>query len=146
LAGLGGGRYHFAADPGSIPSIFTEETSLATRAYLVEHPFTPRRAQTTSSILSGIDATPQLLGYVATTAKDVAETALVSDLGDLPGSIRQYGLGRSARSPPMRPALGRGLVGLGAVPDFWSQVLNSVIQKTIFSRGALDLRVGAPKR
>lgn len=98
LAQAGGGRYHFAADPASIPEIFTEETTLATRAYIVEETFFPERVGI-SPILEGISAVPQLLGYVGTSPKEAAQTILVSQLAD--GSRDpilaswQYGLGKS---------------------------------------------------
>ncbi|MBI3762705.1 MAG: VWA domain-containing protein, partial [Chloroflexi bacterium] len=60
LATVGDGRYHFAADPASVPSIFTEETTLATRAYIIEEDFFPEKVSF-SPILSGIDAVPKLL-------------------------------------------------------------------------------------
>jgi len=98
LAQAGGGRYHFAADPASIPEIFTEETTLATRAYIIEETFFPERVGI-SPILEGISAVPQLLGYVGTSPKEAAQTILVSQLAD--GSRDpilaswQYGLGKS---------------------------------------------------
>jgi hypothetical protein len=94
LAELGGGRYHFASDPAAVPTIFTEETTLATRAYIEEHEFTP--VQTSGSpILAGITGTPPLLGYVAAAPKDFAQQILVTDLGDPLLSAWQYGLGRA---------------------------------------------------
>ncbi len=98
LAQAGGGRYHFAADPSTIPEIFTEETTLATRAYIIEETFFPEQVAP-SPILQGIESVPQLYGYVGTTAKDAAQTILVSQLAD--GSRDpilaswQYGLGRA---------------------------------------------------
>jgi len=93
LAELGGGRYHFAENPASIPSIFTEETSLATRAYLVEEPFFPR-LKTDSPILNGIDALPQLYGYVGASPKDSAQTILVTHQDDPLLASWRYGLGK----------------------------------------------------
>ena len=77
LAQIGNGRYHFAADPASVPSIFTEETTLATRAYIIEETFFPEQVNF-SPILSGIESTPQLLGYIGTTTKEAAQTILIS--------------------------------------------------------------------
>ena len=94
LAELGGGRYHFAADPGSIPRIFTEETALVSRAYIVEEPFVP--AQSASSpILAGLTGFPSLYGYVAAAPKDVAQTILLTHQGDPLLAAWQFGLGRA---------------------------------------------------
>lgn len=93
LARIGGGRYHFAADPASIPSIFTEETTLATRAYLVEEPFIPQVASA-SPILNGIQSLPTLYGYVGTSAKTRAQTILLTQKGDPLLAAWQYGLGQ----------------------------------------------------
>ena len=93
IAELGGGRYHFAADPGAIPSIFTEETLLATRSYIIEEEFFPK-VQRASPILEGIDSTPPLYGYVGTSPKDSALTILVTHKDDPLLAAWQYGLGK----------------------------------------------------
>ncbi|MBM4422532.1 MAG: VWA domain-containing protein [Chloroflexi bacterium] len=98
LAQVGGGRYHFAENPTSIPEIFTEETTLATRAYIIEESFFPEQIAP-SPIMQGIEAVPQLHGYVGTTAKSAAQTILVSQLADGAAdpilASWQYGLGRA---------------------------------------------------
>ncbi len=95
LADVGGGRYHFVADPQSIPSIFTEETTLATQSYLVDERFTPLLGNA-SPILSGITSLPPLNGYITTSPKDAATTALLTHYGDPLLAHWQYGLGRAA--------------------------------------------------
>jgi len=98
LAQSGNGRYHLAVDPSTIPEIFTEETTLASRAYIIEEPFYPQQVAP-SPIMQGITAVPQLYGYVGTTIKSAAQAILLSKLAD--GSQDpilaswQYGLGRS---------------------------------------------------
>ena len=49
LAKAGNGLYHFAANAASIPTIFAEETTLATRAYIIEEEFFPQAAQAVGS-------------------------------------------------------------------------------------------------
>lgn len=75
LAQLGGGRYYETEDPEAIPQIFTRETMLSSRSFLVEETFTPQQVQP-SEILRGLDALPPLQGLVATTAKPRATLAL----------------------------------------------------------------------
>ena len=41
LPKLADGRFHFAYDVDTIPEIFTEETVIATRAYIIENEFYP---------------------------------------------------------------------------------------------------------
>lgn len=98
LADVGGGRYHFADNPATIPEIFTEETTLATRAYIIEEPFTLEQL-VYSPILQGITEAPPLRGYVGTTAKSTAQLILVSrlasDASDPILAAWQYGLGRA---------------------------------------------------
>jgi len=94
IAGLGGGRYHFTEQAADLPVIFAQETQLAMRSYIVEEPFFPRQA-TSSPMLEGIEAVPQLLGYVATTPKPAAQVVLLTHQDDPLLAAWQYGLGRA---------------------------------------------------
>ncbi len=139
LAELGGGRYHFAPDPGAIPRIFTEETSLASRSYIIERTFTPVRAAS-SAILSGVGALPALRGYIGTTARPVAQTILVSDLNDPILAAWQYGLGRAVAFTS--DASGRwasNWLNWQGFPTFWSQVIQSILPNA--RKSALTLQV-----
>src|SRR5574341_1937698 len=62
LPELADGRFHYAYDVDTIPEIFTEETVIATRAYIIEHEFYPALTAT-SPLLQGIEGTRSLLGY-----------------------------------------------------------------------------------
>src|SRR5690606_5784146 len=89
-----GGRFHHAFNADTIPEIFTEETIIASRAYIIEHEFAP--TQTGSSpILSGITAVPPLYGYIGSSMKPAAQQILATDEGDPLLAAWQYGLGRS---------------------------------------------------
>lgn len=139
LAEEGGGRYHFAAEAASIPRIFTAETSLAARSYIVEETFFP--VQTAPSvILSGINETPPLYGYVASTRKDVARMVLASERGDPILAEWQYGLGRAvAFTSDATGRWGREWVVWEGFPAFWRQVINSTIQEE--TRSPVEVRV-----
>jgi Ca-activated chloride channel family protein len=133
LAEIGGGRYHFAADPGSIPSIFTEETSLATRSYIIEETFYPQQTAD-SPILTGIQALPPLYGYVGTTAKESAQTILVSDQGDPILAAWQYGLGKAvAFTSDASGRWAQAWVAWQGFPLFWSQAVRSVVGEPLGS-------------
>ncbi|HLF27546.1 MAG TPA: VWA domain-containing protein [Anaerolineae bacterium] len=139
LAELGGGRYHFTADPAAIPSIFTEETTLATRSYIVEETFFPQQVSA-SPILSGITEVPALQGYVGTTAKDAAQTILVSEQQDPILATWQYGLGRAvAFTSDASGRWARQWIGWEGFPIFWAQAVRSTIGDR--ARSALDVQV-----
>lgn len=139
LAELGGGRYHFAADPATIPRIFTEETSLVSRAYLVEREFTPQRVNP-SPILAGIASVPRLLGYVGTSPRSTAQTVLVSDLGDPILATWQYGLGKAvAFTSDASGRWGRQWVQWDGFPTFWAQAVSYITGER--SASPLTIRV-----
>ena len=139
LAAIGGGRYHFAANPASIPSIFTEETTLATRAYIVEEPFFPKLVNS-SPILGGISATPRIYGYVATSAKDLAQVILKSEKDDPILATWQYGLGRSvAFTSDATGRWGRDWVAWPNYASFWAQAVRYTLGDS--SNTALEMKV-----
>ncbi len=98
LARLGGGRYHFAATPAQIPRIFSEETALATRSYIVEGSFFPQLVSAELADTLGIRSIPPLLGYVATSAKDGSQVILQAPPPNRDPilAVWNYGLGKAA--------------------------------------------------
>ncbi|MEP7359222.1 MAG: VWA domain-containing protein, partial [Anaerolineales bacterium] len=133
LAEAGGGLYHFAADPASLPAIFTEETTWATRAYIIEEEFFPTQVNP-SPILAGIDQVPALLGYVGTTAKDSALTVLISAQKDPILASWQYGLGRSvAWTSDATGRWAKNWVTWDSFVRFWAQVVRSTINTGLHS-------------
>jgi Mg-chelatase subunit ChlD len=139
LATQGGGNYYYTTDPSGIPSIFTEETSLASRSYIVEHPFFPKQANP-STILSGITELPQLQGYVGTSAKRTAQTLLVSDLDDPILAAWQYGLGHAvAFTSDASGRWAQEWLGWGKFNAFWAQVVRYTMRDRAPS--TLDVRV-----
>lgn len=95
IAALGGGRFHFTDRAANLPVIFAQETQLAMRNYVVEEHFFPSVASF-SPVLSGIEAVPALLGYVATSPKPAAQVVLQTHLEDPLLAVWQFGLGRAA--------------------------------------------------
>jgi hypothetical protein len=139
LAKLGGGRYHFTDNPAAIPSIFTEETTLATRAYIVEEFFYPQLVAR-SSILTGIDSLPPLYGYVGTEAKNTAQTILTSARGDPILAAWQYGLGKTvAFTSDATGRWGLAWVNWEQFPAFWGQAVAYTISER--PKTALELSV-----
>lgn len=141
LAEVGGGRYHFTNDASSIPSIFTEEVSLATRAYLVEEPFFPALANS-SPILSGINEIPRLYGYVASSPKDLAQVILKSDKDDPILASWQYGLGRAvAFTSDATGRWARDWLASDNFAKFWVQVVRSTIGNPTDNALATDIEL-----
>ncbi|GGN99480.1 VWA domain-containing protein [Saccharibacillus kuerlensis] len=95
IANLGKGRFYDVQDETTLPAIFSREAVLLARTYVVDKPFTPAVADAGDWTSLFADGLPQLGGYVATSAKPSAQTALVSPEPD-PLLVRwQYGSGRS---------------------------------------------------
>jgi Mg-chelatase subunit ChlD len=139
LAAIGGGRYHFTNDASSIPSIFTEETSLATRAYIVEESFFSELVNS-SPILSNINSLPRLHGYVASSPKDLAQVILKSEKDDPILAVWQYGLGRSvAFTSDATGRWARDWVRWEGFPTFWAQAVRYTIGENLDS--SLELTV-----
>jgi len=143
LAALGGGRYHFTNNASTIATIFTEETTLASRAYIVEESFFPTLVNS-SPILAGVTEAPRLHGYVASSAKDLAQVILESDKGDPILAAWQYGLGRSvAFTSDATGRWARDWARSEIFPTFWAQAvrytindsLNSALQMSVESHG-----------
>ncbi|HYY87166.1 MAG TPA: VWA domain-containing protein, partial [Chloroflexota bacterium] len=94
LARLGGGRYYFTERGNQIPRIASKEATILTRNALVEGRVAAVASEP-SPILRGLSGDfPMLSGYVATTRKERATTALESERGHPLLAHWQYGLGR----------------------------------------------------
>lgn len=128
---LADGRFHNAFNVDTIPEIFSEETVIATRAYIIENEFQP--ALTSSSpILTGITGTPSLSGYVGTTIKPTAQQILITDKEDPLLATWQYGLGRSVAWTS--DATGRwagNWVSWDQYARFWSQAVRWTITEGV---------------
>lgn len=127
LARLGGGRYYETESAETVPQIFTRETMLASRNFLVEGTFVPRRADP-SEILAGIDALPPLDGYVATTIKPGATLALASAEDEPILAHWRRGLGKSvAFTSDVKPRWARAwLDDPEAFGKLWNQTIRWV--------------------
>src|SRR6185503_20744975 len=127
--------------PSSIPNIFTEDTSLATRAYIVEETFFPTLVNS-SPILTGITEVPRLHGYIASSPKDLAQVILRSDKEDPVLATWQYGLGRSvAFTSDATGRWARDWLAWEGFPAFWVQAVRYTIGAS--TNTALEMRVEA---
>ncbi len=131
IAKAGHGIYYNLVDLQTIPQIFTAETVLATRSYIVEKEFTATQSAQ-SPIMNGITTMPTLLGYVASTTKDTATTILtVPGFDDPLLASWQYGLGRAvAFTSDATARWAKNWVSWDQFGRFWSQVVRSTISDT----------------
>ncbi len=128
MALAGGGNYHAAESIESIPTIFTQETVLATRSYIIENPFVPLLGDL-HLIMQGITETPPLQGYVASSPKQTAQVILLTQPENDPLlAAWQYGLGRAvAFTSDATARWGRDWVTWDGFARFWSQVVRWTI-------------------
>lgn len=130
MARAGGGNFHHIIDVDNIPSIFTLETVLASRSYIIEETFTPTATAISASslhpIIRGISALPQMRGYIATTPRAAAQVILrgPDDYNDPVLAVWQYGLGRSvAFTSDATARWGQDWVTWEDFARFWSQAV-----------------------
>ncbi|MFD0587128.1 VWA domain-containing protein [Paenibacillus sp. GCM10027627] len=95
LAKNGNGRYYFTKDQSTLPAIFSRETVLMSRTYIVDGTITPSIGAAGDWNSLWENGLPQLQAYIATTPKEMAETALWSPDGDPLLARWTYGSGRS---------------------------------------------------
>lgn len=129
MARAGGGNYHAVDVIEQIPMIFTLETVLATRSYIIEESFVPTVAAT-SPIMQDITSAPPLLGYVATSPKQTAQVVLrgPEPHNDPLLAAWQYGLGRAvAFTSDAAARWARNWVTWADFARFWGQAVRWTI-------------------
>ena len=94
LAHIGGGRYYFTERSTQIPRIASKETTILTRNAVIEGQVAAVVADPSPILRSLSGDLPALSGFVATTRKDRAVTALETEKGLPLLAHWQYGLGR----------------------------------------------------
>ena len=93
IAQLGKGRFHLTTSASNLPTIFTEETALAQRSYIVEEHFYPNRAWIAPSWQHRRRAAvARLRGH---DAKPAAQVVFRANHTDPLLAAWQYGLGRA---------------------------------------------------
>ncbi len=127
LATSGGGRYYFSPDAESIPRIFSRETILVARNYVVEETFTPR-LEAGGGPVRGLESVelPPLLGYVGTTRKERATVWMKTHKGDPLLASWRIGLGKAvAFTGDAEPRWSKGWIDWDGFPKFWTQVVRA---------------------
>jgi uncharacterized membrane protein/Mg-chelatase subunit ChlD len=121
LATIASGRFYFTNDMFTLPEIFAQESAVVQRYYITEETFQPRIGQV-EPLLSGLSGFPELHGYVATSAKPLANVSLTSHREDPVLAFWRHGLGQSVAytSDPVGP-WGESWLKWSDWESFWSQ-------------------------
>lgn len=142
IAETGGGRFHFAPDPNSLPRIFTHETEMITRSTSVQEWF-PVVQTGNADFLKGIavNTAPLLHGYVATQMKPrPAQELLATDTGDPILARTRIGLGHSlAWTSDVKNAWAVEWLRWPAFSTFWGQLVREHMRKK--SHRELDMQL-----
>lgn len=124
LARLGGGRSYFTERSTQIPQIAAKEATILTRNAVVEGQASARVGEPSPVLRALSGSFPALGGYVATTRKERAVTALETERGDPLLAHWQYGLGRvAAWTSEAQQGWGGAWAGWGEAARFWPQVV-----------------------
>jgi len=126
IADSGGGRFHHAPDPNSLPKIFTRETELVSQQAAVEEWF-PVQQVAPADFLKGISVSsaPLLHGYVSTELKPPpAQLVLESDRAEPILARWRAGLGWSlAWTSDVKNAWAVEWLRWPAFGKFWGQLV-----------------------
>lgn len=140
LAEHGAGRFYQTDDSSNVPMIFTKETAMAGKTYILDQPFTPllgRAGEWRSLFANGA---PQINAMIATTAKETADVVLSHPGENEPLLARwQYGLGRAiAWTSDAKGEWANQWAGWSGSSPFWNQLLTWLLPQ--YQSAGLDLR------
>lgn len=129
LAEAGGGRYYLTDEFSDIPSIFTKEAFMAGKKYLNNITFLPTLISW-SQVMKGIDAVPELDGYVATRIKPTSKLLLAGPEEDPILATGQYGLGRTiAWTSDANGLWTAKWLNWEQSPAFWTNLISWMVQQ-----------------
>ena len=127
IAEAGGGGYRDVRNISELPKIMADEVR-QTQKYTVQEPFQPIIHGGDYPMLAGIDRVPRLYGYIATSAKELAQTYIHSHEDHPILAGWNYGLGRSiAFTSDVKRGWGADWIGWESFGKFWEQVVNWVL-------------------
>lgn len=138
IAEAGNGRFYLGGDLSRVPQIMAEEAVMASRNFVTEGVFLPE-VVSSNQIVRSLTASPDLLGYVATTAKPTASTLLrIGDERDPLLASWQVGLGRStAWTSDATPRWSNRWVSWEGFVAFWTQVVKDTFPVSTSSGAAV---------
>ncbi|MEZ5216650.1 MAG: glutamine amidotransferase [Ilumatobacteraceae bacterium] len=129
IAIQGHGRFYPGRDLQRVPQVIAEEAVIASRNFINEGTFLPEITSRTP-ITERLDSSPELLGYVATTAKGTATTALRIGPDRDPLLVSwQAGLGRvSSWTSDASAGWSQRWANWDGYVGFWSNVVTDTFQ------------------
>lgn len=126
MAEDGRGRFYDVKSVDDLPQIFIKEAAVILKTAIYEEPFKAQVRSPGDELIRGLGPAsgyPELLGYVATSAKPRAETPLWTPQGDPLMAHWQYGLGRAvAFTSDARAKWAKNWLGWSQYRQFWSGV------------------------
>ena len=124
MARRGNGRCFIVDSPDALPQVFIKEAAVILKSAIYEERFKPQLRSSTEMVRGlGAGEYPDLLGYVATTPKPLAETPLWTEKDDPLLAHWQYGLGRAvAFTSDAKAKWARLWLNWPKYRQFWSQV------------------------
>ena len=130
IAVAGHGRFYPGTNLADVPQIMAEEAVIASRDFINEGEFLPE-VTSNDPVVAPLTSSPDLLGYVATTAKPGAATLLrIGPDRDPLLASWQAGLGRvTSWTSDAGEAWGQRWAGWTGYVDFWSRVVKSTFQQ-----------------
>ena len=147
LAHLGGGRYYFTERGSQIPRIASKETSILTRNAVINGQVAAEVSDPSPILRSISGDLPELSGYVATTRKDHAITALETERGHPLLAHWQYGLGRVvAWTSEAQQGWASAWATWPDAGQFWSQAVRWALPAPVASNFQPSVRVGTAGR
>jgi hypothetical protein len=134
LAERGGGQFYNPKRMDELPQIFIREATTIRKSLLVEEPFTPVIADYSPMTVGLSEGYPQLLGYVGTSEKELADYPLKTHQGEPLLAHWRYGLGKTvAFTSDAKPRWADAWLDWESFSKFWSQVVNWA-RRTPFNR------------
>ncbi len=131
-----GGRYYYTDLNSNLPRIFAQEVFLSVNTYIVNRTFTP--LYTSDELINDVvrDGLPDMLGYIATSAKARATQLMVSDSSEPILAVWQYGLGKTvAWTTDVTNQWTSNYAGWEKYRDLWHNIFEYVTAKDM-SEGA----------
>jgi hypothetical protein len=138
IADAGRGRFYPGKDLREVPQIIADEAVIASRSFITEGEFLPE-ITSSADVVADLDASPPLLGYVATTAKPLASTLLrIGEDRDPLLTTWQAGLGTStAWTSDVSAAWSQHWARWDGYVEFWSGVVRDTFPAGD-TQGAVD--------